>query len=106
MEIGFLRVKSWLILKGWGSFGGRREHLGRRGCGSEVGFLGGCFFAAGDGAYCGLVVEAHPFRRGLGSQCSVHSRSRCRAIHDRYPGVPTWFGSEVHPGLDVARTRH
>ena len=68
MEVGFLRVKSWLILEGWGSFGGHCEHLSRRGGVSEVEYLGRCFFAAVDGADCGMVVEAHPLRRGLGTE--------------------------------------
>ena len=52
------------------------------------------------------MVEAHPLRWGLGTQCSVYSRGRCRTVHYRCPGILAGFGSEVHQGWEVARTRH
>ena len=98
VEVGFLRVNAWLFPKGWDSFGGCCGHVWRRGCRLECGCLGSCVFAAGDWADCGLVVEAYPFRWGLGFQCSVYSRGRCCTVHDRCPGIPAGFGPEVHPG--------
>ena len=64
------------------------------------------FFAAGNRSDRCLVVEAYPFRRGLGTQHSVYSRCCCCAIHDRDPCVPAWFGSQVHPWRQIAWARY
>ena len=63
----------WSLHDGWISFGGRYEYLGHLGdgCGSEFPYVS--ILAARNRADCCLRVEAHPFRRGLVAQRSVHS---------------------------------
>ena len=58
-------------------------------------------FAARDGSDGSLGVEAHSFRRKLGTQGQVHAGCCCGSIHYHDPGVPARFVAEVQPWGEV-----
>ena len=45
-----------------------------------------------------VLVEAHQFRCGLGTQCPVYAWGGRGSVHNRNPGFKARFVAKVYPG--------